>query len=104
MTKKESGDAASMHPIVTESYNCDTCRCRHKMGTECPMLDIPKAARELEMRRSFMQRLPFCPDHRDKVREKECRECEIERLQGLIRQVIQGNWCVTDLQEAIGDL
>lgn len=29
---------------------------------------------------------------------------EIERLQGLIRKVIAGDWCVTDLQESIGDL
>ena len=28
---------------------------------------------------AFM-RLPFCPDHRDKVAGKPCRECEIERL------------------------
>lgn len=35
---------------------------------------------ELEMRRRFMHNLPFCPDHRDKVAGKFCRECEIERL------------------------
>lgn len=29
---------------------------------------------------------------------------EIERLTGLIRNVITGKWCVTDLQEAIGDI
>ncbi len=29
---------------------------------------------------------------------------EIERLTGLIRNVIKGNWCVTDLQEAIGEI
>ncbi len=29
---------------------------------------------------------------------------EIERLEGLIRRVIQGDWSVTDLQEAIGDI
>jgi hypothetical protein len=29
---------------------------------------------------------------------------ESERLKGLIRKVITGNWCVTELQEAIGEL
>jgi len=29
---------------------------------------------------------------------------EVARLTGLIREVIAGNWCVTDLQESIGDL
>lgn len=39
-----------------------------------------KQAIELRGRRSWMDRSPFCPDHRDKVSGKECRECEIERL------------------------
>ena len=30
------------------------------------------------------------------------RVLEVERLTGLIREVITGNWCVTELQEAIG--
>lgn len=29
---------------------------------------------------------------------------EIERLRGIIERVIAGNWCVTDLQEAIGQI
>lgn len=29
---------------------------------------------------------------------------EVERLKGLIRDVIQGDWSITGLQEAIGDL
>lgn len=31
-------------------------------------------------------------------------EAEIERLTKIIRSVIDGDWCVTELQEAIGDL
>lgn len=31
-------------------------------------------------------------------------ESEVERLKSLIRKVIAGDWCVTDLQEAIGDV
>lgn len=69
-----------------------------------PSKEERRQERELELRRSYMQALPFCPDHRDKVKGKPCRECEIERLKGLIRHVIRGDWCVTDLQEAIGDI
>jgi hypothetical protein len=35
---------------------------------------------ELEIRRDWMSRNPFCPDHRDKVQGLSCRQCEIERL------------------------
>jgi hypothetical protein len=34
----------------------------------------------------------------------EDRDAEIERLRGLLRDVIRGEWSVTALQEAIGDL
>lgn len=34
------------------------------------------------------------------LRERE----EVERLTALIRRVIEGNWSLTDLQEAIGDI
>lgn len=39
----------------------------------------------------------LCDSH-ERLRE------EVERLYGLLRRVIEGKWCVTDLQEAIGDL
>ena len=32
--------------------------------------------------------LPLCPDHRDKVRDKPCRECEVEMLRSAIRRAI----------------
>lgn len=35
---------------------------------------------ELRLRRAQMSAFPFCPDHRDKVHGRSCRECEIERL------------------------
>lgn len=41
-----------------------------------------------------INRLPFCPDHRDKVAGKPCRECEIERLQAI------ANDCLSRLQES----
>ncbi len=40
---------------------------------------------ELQLRRKQMSMVPFCPDHRDKVRHKPCRECEIEHLKKLIK-------------------
>lgn len=41
---------------------------------------------ELEQRRSVMSRLPFCPDHRDKVAGLECRECEVERIKAELEE------------------
>ena len=35
----------------------------------------------LSLKSRIIDRLPFCPDHRDKVAGKPCRECEVERLQ-----------------------
>lgn len=37
--------------------------------------------KELDLRRRYMAALPFCPDHRDKMKGLPCRQCEIERLQ-----------------------
>jgi len=45
-----------------------------------------KERAELKLRRAQMARNPFCPDHRDKVHGKPCRECEIEHLRSIIRQ------------------
>lgn len=39
-----------------------------------------------------------------KDREMIAAADEIERLRGLIEQVIEGKWCITDLQESIGYL
>lgn len=69
-----------------------------------PNREERKQERELELRRAYMQSLPFCPDHRDKVKGKSCRECEIERLKSVIRRIISGRWSVTELQESIGDI
>jgi len=40
----------------------------------------------LSLKARVHDRLPFCPDHRDKVVGLPCRECEIERLQGKLRR------------------
>jgi len=37
----------------------------------------------------YIDGLPFCPDHRDKVSEKPCRECEIEHLRKIIGCVVR---------------
>ena len=46
--------------------------------------DAAKAGAELRLRRRQMSRFPFCPDHRDKVQGKPCRECEVELLHHLL--------------------
>ncbi len=38
----------------------------------------------LKLKARIIERLPFCPDHRDKVAGKSCRECEIENLKRLL--------------------
>lgn len=68
------------------------------------MDELTKLKKEIELRKAYMDGLPFCPDHRDKVKGMCCRQCEIERLKRIIRRVIAGNWCVTDLQESIGEI
>ncbi|GAG97044.1 unnamed protein product, partial [marine sediment metagenome] len=40
--------------------------------------------KKLALKARAFDRLPFCPDHRDKVAGKPCRECEIERLQAAL--------------------
>jgi hypothetical protein len=40
---------------------------------------------ELELRRRQMASSPFCSDHRDKLKGKPCRECEIEHLKRLVK-------------------
>lgn len=43
--------------------------------------------KEVGLRKRAADRLPFCPDHRDKVAGKPCRECRIGRLEGALAQV-----------------
>jgi hypothetical protein len=44
---------------------------------------------ELKLRREQEKRVPFCPDHRDKVRGLTCRQCEIERLTAQLDRLSQ---------------
>ena len=58
------------------------------MSTEKAPPTVPCACdcyAELRLRRSQISRFPFCPDHRDKVYGKQCRECEIEHLQKMVK-------------------
>lgn len=48
-----------------------------KVHYECAMAEISK----LRLKSRFIDLLPFCSDHRDKVRGKPCRECTIEWLE-----------------------
>jgi hypothetical protein len=49
--------------------------------------ELVKVKVELNLRREQMSKFPFCPDHRDKVNGKECRECEVEHLRGLLKRL-----------------
>ena len=43
-----------------------------------------KEVAKLRLKERAHDGLPFCPDHRDKVAGKPCRECEVERLAALV--------------------
>lgn len=52
--------------------------------------DVERLRKEnkiLQLKARMVDRFPFCPDHRDKVTGKECRECEVERLDAHLK-----NW------------
>lgn len=42
---------------------------------------------KLALKARLVDHLPFCPDHRDKVAGKPCRECEIERLTAIVERI-----------------
>lgn len=44
------------------------------------MIDSDKKLETLRLKAKLADSLPFCPDHRDKVADKPCRECKIEQL------------------------
>ena len=46
---------------------------------------LEQERKKLRLKARIVDRLPFCPDHRDKVHGKPCRECEVERLRAAIR-------------------
>ena len=65
-----------------------------KCGKDTKHLDdllgkIVRDEKELTLRRNQMSRFPFCPDHRDKVFGLPCRQCEIERLENLLKRINQ---------------
>ena len=47
----------------------------------------------LKLKTRLLDRLPFCPDHRDKVAGKPCRECQIEHLKRLLGTVRDQHLC-----------
>lgn len=55
------------------------CEVQDVDGSSC------QCAGELQLRRKQMARYPFCPDHRDKVSGKPCRECENEHMRMLLK-------------------
>ena len=72
--------------IVNRTHTCAEVylpRREYHVDEQCDC----RCAAELRLRREQMRSFPFCPDHRDKVRHKPCRECEIERLNRVIERL-----------------
>ncbi|HUU93208.1 MAG TPA: hypothetical protein VM238_18595 [Phycisphaerae bacterium] len=42
---------------------------------------------KLQKKAEQLDRMPLCPDHRDKFHGGDCLACEVERLQGLVRRL-----------------
>jgi hypothetical protein len=78
----------NIHPIEQVVGTCVAT-----MRGEIDRLTHATAAFSLKAR--VVDRLPFCPDHRDKVAGKPCLQCEVERLTTAVKTV---------LREATGDL
>lgn len=60
---------------------------RHTDPLEQRVKDLEKQNKVLALKARLADRLPFCPDHRDKVSGKTCRECEIERLEKRVKEL-----------------
>jgi hypothetical protein len=66
--------ASWLENLCTATYGFRT-RAQQKQLREAAQL-----LRKLGLKARYVDRVPFCPDHRDKVAGKPCRECKIERL------------------------
>lgn len=56
---------------------------RHNIEGACSACEIEKLRKELKiatLKAGYVDRLPFCADHRDKVAGQPCRECAVEQL------------------------
>lgn len=61
----------------------------------------PKEEQVLRMKARLVDRLPFCPDHRDKVAGKPCRECLIETMRGALDKAPRElRHCARQLEDA----
>lgn len=49
--------------------------------------ELPTEIKRLRLKARIHDRLPFCPDHRDKVAGLPCRECKIEELKDTIMRM-----------------
>ena len=52
---------------------------------------LEKRVKIAEKKVAAFDRLPFCPDHCDKVNGKPCRECRIEALVTAVREWVDAN-------------
>jgi hypothetical protein len=47
---------------------------------------IAELEAELNLRKRIMRVFPFCADHRDKMLDKDCRGCAVERLRAALKR------------------
>jgi len=60
--------------------------------------EADRLRKQLALKTRWLEGMPFCPDHRDKVSGKPCRECRIERLEAALRVCRWG--CATAEEQA----
>ena len=58
--------------------------------------ELGREAKILRKKVEAVERLPFCPDHRDKVARKPCRECRIESLERVNAELLEAARGVRD--------
>lgn len=65
---------------------------------------VSRMSREIQLRREFMESLPLCPDHRDKVRGRGCLACREEELLLAVRMARTGTeeaWSMVEFLERV---
>jgi hypothetical protein len=94
----DDGECFVDHPTFGRA--CETCGACGGSG----YVLAKKETAQLRLLIAFQDRSPFCPDHRDKVAGKPCRECEIERLESIIDRAYQKLSCVVIEREAAPEI
>ena len=85
------GNSSRFSTILAESHHYARLRIQEleeevasyeamKGGVAVRIADLERENSILSLKARVVDRLPLCPDHRDKVAGKPCLQCEVERL------------------------